>query len=67
MLMVADGNEPLAIIGMACRVPKANNLEEYWNNLISGIDCISKVKYLRKVASLYENSMKSHKLGCLSS
>lgn len=33
-------NEPIAIIGMACRFPKARNLEEYWNNLVNGVNCI---------------------------
>ena len=29
--------EPIAVIGMACRVPGANTPEEYWNLLSSGI------------------------------
>ena len=29
-------NNKIAVIGMACRFPGANNVEEYWNNLISG-------------------------------
>nr|WP_281499690.1 non-ribosomal peptide synthetase/type I polyketide synthase [Muricauda sp. SCSIO 64092] len=33
--------EDIAIIGMACRFPKANNLEEFWSNIKEGIDCIS--------------------------
>ena len=33
--------EDIAIIGMACRLPKANNIEEFWNNIKEGIDCIS--------------------------
>ena len=31
----------IAIIGMSGRFPGANNLDEYWKNLISGKDCIS--------------------------
>jgi hypothetical protein len=38
-----EGGEQLAIIGMSCRVPKAKNTDEFWNNLVSGADCISKV------------------------
>ncbi len=31
-----DAEIPLAITGMACRLPGADNLEEYWNLLIEG-------------------------------
>lgn len=31
----------IAVIGMACRYPGARNLDEYWNNLISGKDTIT--------------------------
>ncbi|WP_434752091.1 SDR family NAD(P)-dependent oxidoreductase [Paenibacillus amylolyticus] len=31
----------IAIIGMACRFPGADNVEEYWNNLINGKESIS--------------------------
>jgi acyl transferase domain-containing protein/acyl carrier protein len=34
---------PIAIVGMACRVPKARNLGEFWNNLDSGVDAISQI------------------------
>src|SRR6516164_7660057 len=30
----------LAIIGMACRFPGARNLEEFWANLIGGVESI---------------------------
>ncbi|MEI6047794.1 MAG: amino acid adenylation domain-containing protein [Bacteroidota bacterium] len=33
-------NNKIAVIGMACRFPGANDLEEYWNNLILGKDTI---------------------------
>ncbi len=36
-------NTDIAIIGMACRFPCANHYEEYWQNLITGKDCISEV------------------------
>lgn len=29
--------QDIAIIGMACRFPKARNIEEFWNNLANGI------------------------------
>ncbi|CAK0771684.1 (acyl-carrier-protein) S-malonyltransferase [Gammaproteobacteria bacterium] len=38
-----DAHEPLAIIGMACRVPGANNPDEFWELLATGRDAIDKV------------------------
>lgn len=34
---------PIAIIGMAAIFPKARNLEEYWQNIMGKVDCISDV------------------------
>ncbi|MFK7935091.1 MAG: amino acid adenylation domain-containing protein, partial [Saprospiraceae bacterium] len=31
-------NPPIAIVGMACRLPGANTLEEFWDNLVNGVD-----------------------------
>lgn len=31
----------IAIIGMACRLPGANTIDEYWNNLSNGIESLS--------------------------
>ena len=35
--------QDIAIIGMACRVPGANTLHEFWLNLINGIDVSKEV------------------------
>ncbi len=36
--------EPLAITGMACRLPGGvNNPDEFWNLLYNGVDAISEV------------------------
>ena len=35
--------EPIAIIGMSGRYPQAKNLNEYWNNLKEGKDCITEI------------------------
>ncbi|MCX7920818.1 MAG: SDR family NAD(P)-dependent oxidoreductase [Clostridia bacterium] len=32
--------DDIAIIGMSCRLPKAKNIDEYWENLRKGICCI---------------------------
>lgn len=34
---------PIAIIGMSCLFPKAKNLQDYWKNIISKVDCISDI------------------------
>jgi acyl transferase domain-containing protein len=31
----------IAVIGMSCRLPGAKNIEEYWQNLLSGVESIS--------------------------
>ncbi|MCL4202089.1 MAG: aminotransferase class I/II-fold pyridoxal phosphate-dependent enzyme [Pirellulaceae bacterium] len=35
--------QPIAIVGIGCRFPRANNLDEYWNLLRGGIDAIREV------------------------
>jgi acyl transferase domain-containing protein len=30
--------EPIAIVGMACRFPNAENIEAFWANLLSGAE-----------------------------
>ena len=32
--------EDVAIVGMSCRFPGANNIEEYWNNLLNQVDSV---------------------------
>lgn len=32
----------IAIVGMSCRLPKANNIEEFWSSLCKGIDCLTR-------------------------
>jgi len=38
---VNDGIESVAIIGMAGRFPFAKNLNEFWENLRQGVECVS--------------------------
>ncbi|AIQ12931.1 SDR family NAD(P)-dependent oxidoreductase [Paenibacillus durus] len=35
--------EGFAVIGLSGRYPQAENLEEYWDNLVSGKDCITEI------------------------
>ena len=37
----ANSNRDVAIIGMACRFPGANNIDEFWFNLCNGVESIS--------------------------
>ena len=39
--------DDIAIIGMACRFPGANNYHEFWNNLISGVNSIKEIPISR--------------------
>ena len=38
-----EANKKIAIVGMAGRYPKADNLEIMWDNLAQGLDCISEI------------------------
>jgi acyl transferase domain-containing protein len=50
----SKGNDDIAIIGIACRFPGANNTDEYWNNIVSKRNAIiSFPKDRRKDASVF--------------
>lgn len=36
-------HEPIAIVGMSCLFPKANDLETYWQNILNKVDTIEEV------------------------
>ena len=38
----ADEVEPVAIVGMACRVPGARTIEQFWHNQANGIESITR-------------------------
>lgn len=50
--------EGIAVIGVAGRYPKADNMEEFWDNLMNGVDCIEKIPKSRWDASLYFDEVK---------
>jgi polyketide synthase PksN len=54
-------DEPIAIIGLSGRYPMARNLEEYWQNLKSGRDCISEIPRERFDWHEYYDSDRSKK------
>ncbi|HBI22135.1 MAG TPA: non-ribosomal peptide synthetase/polyketide synthase [Legionella sp.] len=37
-----ESTDDIAIIGMACRLPASDNLEEYWDNLCDGKECLTR-------------------------
>ncbi|UQA61054.1 type I polyketide synthase [Polyangium aurulentum] len=48
-------NEPIAIVGMACRFPKAADLDAFWRLLREGVDAVTEVPNDRwDAAALYD-------------
>ncbi len=39
--MDIDNTASIAIIGMSCRLPGAKNIEQFWSNLVKGVETIS--------------------------
>lgn len=35
--------EDIAIVGMSCHFPGANNVDEFWNNLLNGVDSVGDI------------------------
>ncbi|HVK65323.1 MAG TPA: SDR family NAD(P)-dependent oxidoreductase [Polyangium sp.] len=51
----SPANEPIAIVGMACRFPKAPDLDAFWRLLHDGVDAITEVPRDRwDAAELYD-------------
>jgi acyl transferase domain-containing protein len=34
---------PIAIVGMACRLPKATNVDDFWQMILEGVDAVTEV------------------------
>ena len=43
----AHQQEPIVIVGMGCRFPGAENIDAFWQNLITGVDAITEVPAVR--------------------
>ncbi len=43
LLQGKSGNEPIAIVGMACRLPGATDLESYWRLITEGRSAVTEV------------------------
>ncbi|MFD2767146.1 SDR family NAD(P)-dependent oxidoreductase [Micromonospora eburnea] len=37
----SHGVEPIAVVGMACRVPGAKDVNEFWHNLVAGVESVT--------------------------
>jgi len=42
-LSSASDQEPIAIVGISGRFPMARDVDEFWDNLVSGRDCITEI------------------------
>ncbi|MCB9100063.1 MAG: amino acid adenylation domain-containing protein [Anaerolineales bacterium] len=52
---VSGKEEPIAIVGMSCRFPGANSLQEFWQLLRDGVDAITEVPAERwDIAAYYD-------------
>ena len=43
----SDASHPIAVIGMAGQFPQARNLEEFWQNIAEGRNCITQIPHDR--------------------
>jgi acyl transferase domain-containing protein/SAM-dependent methyltransferase/acyl carrier protein len=52
---MSDGRSPrlggIAVIGLACRVPGANTVERFWQNLVNGVESIRRLSPAALVAA----------------
>ena len=46
-------NEPIAIVGMGCRLPGANNIDEYWQLISNGQSAVAEIPAERLDQELY--------------
>lgn len=53
------GND-IAVIGMACRFPGANDLSTFWNNLITGTESITQFSAKQSIDSGISSSVADH-------
>lgn len=52
--------ENIAVIGMSLRMPMANNIDEFWDNLTSGKECIGETPKNRWDYEAYEDEVKDY-------
>lgn len=42
-------SKDIAVIGISVKLPKASDIEEFWNNMRNGIDCVSEFPHYRRM------------------
>ncbi|MCR5703782.1 MAG: hypothetical protein K6G85_04095, partial [Eubacterium sp.] len=49
LLLELDENatDDIAIVGMSVRLPKVNSVQEFWNNLVNGVNSMDKASINR--------------------
>ncbi len=50
-------NTDIAIIGMSCRLPMANSINEFWNNLCQSKECLSRFNETELLAAGVSDEM----------
>lgn len=50
--------DEIAVIGISCKVPKAETMDEFWENLINNVDCIEEIPKERWDYKKYYNDDK---------
>lgn len=48
--------EDIAIVGMSAKLPKANDINQFWDNLVNGRDCTSDIPKERWATDRYEKN-----------
>ena len=57
-------NTDIAIVGMSCCFPGAENIDDFWNNLINGIDSTSEVPENRIDSAYFDQKSGSNHFYC---
>ena len=55
-----SAEDDIAIIGMSCRLPGANNIDEYWRNLVEGVESIAFFSDEELLAAGIDRELLSH-------
>ena len=58
---IGKTNVPIAIVGMACRLPGADNLEQYWQFLERGGSAVAELPHERLDQQLYYDSRRGQR------
>lgn len=57
---IADTTGKIAVVGMAARLPQAHNVEQFWQNLIQGRECITRFTLKELGEAGFSKTLLSH-------